>query len=118
MPVEEIVFDFIEECEMPLIEVKSDSYVEQDMPFAGPSRKYFLMEPWSFCLSSRNMENRDNKCHERARIWWLIYDDFRDLHFWELLVKDNSVSIHKKNLQTLVKETFKAKQGISSELSG
>ena len=100
------------------MEVDSDIDVEQGIPFSGPSRKYFLMKPWSFCLSSRNMENRDNKCHERASIWWLIYDDFRDLHFWELLVKDNSVSIHKKNLQTLVKETFKAKQGISSELSG
>ena len=96
MPIEEIVFDFIEECEMPLIEVNSDSYVEQDMPFAGPYWNYFLMEAGSFCLSSRNMENRDNKCHERASIWWLIYDDFRDLNFWELLVKDNSVSIHKK----------------------
>ena len=91
------------------MEVDSDIDVEEDMPFAGPSRKYFLMKPWSLCLSSRNMENRDNKCYERALR--LVHD----LHFWELLVKGNSISIHKKNLQTLVKETFKTKQGISSK---
>ena len=88
MPIEEIVFDFIEECEIPLMEVDSDIDVEEDMPFAGPSRKYFLMKPWSFCLSSRIMENRDNECHERALR--LVYD----LHSWELLVKGDSVSIH------------------------
>ena len=32
LPVEEIVFDFIEECEIPLMEVNSDIDVEQDMP--------------------------------------------------------------------------------------
>ena len=84
LPVEEIVFDFTEECEIPLMTVNSDIDVEKDMPFAGPSRTYFLMKPWSFSLCSRNMENRDNKCQERAVR--LVYDDFRDLHFWELKV--------------------------------
>ena len=101
---------------LTMMEVDSDIDVEKDLPFAGPSRKYFLMKLWVFCLSDRNMENRDNKCHERALR--LAYDDSRNLHFWELLVKGNSVSIHKKNLQTLVKGTFKTKQGISPELSG
>ena len=36
------------------MEVDRDIDVE-DMPFTGPSRKYFLMKPWSFYLSSRNM---------------------------------------------------------------
>ena len=84
------------------------------MPFAGLSRNYFLMKSSSFCSSSRNMENRDNKCHERALR--LVYDDSRNLHLEELLVKGNSVSIHQKNLQTLVTEIFKAKQGISKEI--
>ena len=74
------------------MEVNSYIDVEQDMPFAGPSWNFFLMKPWSFCLSSRNMEKRANKCHERALK--LVYDDSQDLHFWELLVKGNSVSIH------------------------
>ena len=77
------------------MDVNSDIDVEQDMPFAGPSRKYFLMKPWSFCLSSKIMEIRDSKCHERALRQ--VYDVFRDLHFWELLVKGNSLSIHQKN---------------------
>ena len=60
------------------------------------------------------MKNRDNKCHERTLR--LIYDDSRNSHFWELLVKGNSVSIHQKNLQDFVIEIFKAKQGISPEI--
>ena len=62
------------------------------------------------------MEYRENKCHDRALR--LVYDDSQYLHFWELSVKGNIVSIHQENLQSLVKEIFKAKQGISSELSG
>ena len=93
MPVEEIVFDFIEECEIPLMKVDSDIDVEEDMPSAGPSRNYIFMKPWSFCLSSRCMENRVSKIHERALR--LLYDDSRNLPFEELLVKGNSVSIQK-----------------------
>ena len=60
MPVEEIVFDFIKEYEVAFMKVDSDIDVDEDMPFVGPSQKYFLMKPWSFCLNSRNMENRDS----------------------------------------------------------
>ena len=35
--VEKIVFDFIEECEIPLMKVDSVIDVEEDLPFAGPS---------------------------------------------------------------------------------
>ena len=38
--VEEIVFYFIEECEIPLMKVDSDIDVEEDIPFVGPSRNY------------------------------------------------------------------------------
>ena len=95
MPVaEEIVLDFIKECEIPLIKVDSDIDVEEDMPPAGPSQNYILMKPWSFCLSSRDMESRVSKIHERALR--LVYDDSRHLPFEELLVKSNSISIHQK----------------------
>ena len=96
MPVEEIVFDFIEEWEIPLIKANSDVNVEEGMSFASPSRNYILMKPWSFCLSSRDMKNRVNKIHER--VLRLVYDDSRNLPFGELLVKGttNSVSIHQK----------------------
>ena len=72
----------------------SDIDIEEDMPSAGPSRNYILMKPWSFCLSSRYMENRASKIHERALR--LVYDDSQNLPFEELLVKGNSVSIHQK----------------------
>ena len=91
MPVEEIVFDFIKECEITLI--KADVDVEEGM-FPGPSRNYILMKPWSFCLSSRYMENRVNKIHDRALR--LVYDDSRNLLFEELLVKGINVSLHQK----------------------
>ena len=94
MPVEEIVFDFIKECEITLIKADSDVDVEEGMSFPGPSRNYILMKPWSFCLSSRYMENRVNKIHDRALR--LVYDDSRNLPFEELLIKDNNVSLHQK----------------------
>ena len=95
------------------MEVDSDVDVEEDMPFAGPSWKYFLMKLWSFCLSSKNMENRDNKCHERALR--LVYDS-RDLHFWELLVKSNSVSIHQKISKLSLKKPLKQNKGFHQSL--
>ena len=94
MPVEEIVFDFIKECEITLIKADSDVDVEEGMSFPGPSRNYILMKPWSFCLSSRYMENRVSKIRERALR--LVYDDSRNLPFEELLIKDNNVSLHQK----------------------
>ena len=96
MPVEEIVFNFTEECEIPLMKVYSDIDAEEDMPSAGPSRNYILMKLWSFCLSSRDMESRVSKIHQRALR--LVYDDFRNLPFEELLLKGNSVSIHQNKL--------------------
>ena len=44
LPVEEIVFNFIEECEIPLMKVYSDIDAEEDMPSAAPSRNYILMK--------------------------------------------------------------------------
>ena len=76
------------------MKVDSDIDVEEDMPSAGPSRNYILMKPWSFCLSSRYMENRVNKIHDRALR--LVYDDSRNLLFEELLVKGINVSLHQK----------------------
>ena len=43
--MEQIVFDFIEECEMLLIKVDSDTDVEENMSFVGPLRNYILMKP-------------------------------------------------------------------------
>ena len=48
------------------------------------------------------MEHRINRIHERALR--LAYDQSHELTFDQLLVKDNSVSIHQKNLQVLATE--------------
>ena len=77
-----------------MIRADSDVDVEEGISFAGPSGNYILMKPWSFCLSSRDMESRVSKIHERALR--LVYDDSRHLPFEELLVKSNSISIHQK----------------------
>ena len=89
MPVEEIILDFIKECEIPLMKVNSDIDLEEDMLSAGPSRNYIFMKPWSFYLSSRDVENRVSKIHETALR--LVYDDSLNLPFEELLVTGNSV---------------------------
>ena len=60
---------------------------------------------------SRTMEHRISRIHERALR--LVYDQSYELTFDQLLVKDNSVSIHQKNLQVLATEIFKAKNGIA-----
>ena len=65
---------------------------------------------WMFC--SRNLNNRINRLHERALR--IVYNDY-NLSFSELLEKDNSFTIHTKNLQTLCVEIYKSKNKISSE---
>ena len=64
---------------------------------------------------SRNTKNRVNKIHKRALR--LVYDDSSYLSFDEPLIKDKSVSIHKRNLQLLATEIFKVKNGVSTELT-
>ena len=64
---------------------------------------------------SRKMEHRINNIHKRALK--LVYQDSPDLTFQELLAKDNSVSVHQKNLQLLATEIFKSKTRMSPELT-
>ena len=60
------------------------------------------------------MEHRINKIHEMALR--LIDPSDSKLIFKELLDKNETVSIHLKNLQVLATEIFKAKLNISSEI--
>ena len=87
------------------MKVDSNIDVEEDMPFAGPSRNYILMKPWSFCLSSKNMENKVNKIHERALR--LVHDKSWNLPFEELLLKGISVSTHQKIPKLLPHKSLK-----------
>ena len=60
------------------------------------------------------MEHGINSIHKRALK--LVYQYSYDIKFQELLIKDKSVSVHRKNLQLLATEIFKSKTGVSPEL--
>ena len=66
---------------------------------------------WMF--HSRKLNQKTNHIHERALR--IVYKDFNS-PFQELLIKDNSLNIHHRNLQKLVTEIFKVKNGLSAEL--
>ena len=59
---------------------------------------------------SRKLDNRVNKLNERALR--IIYQDYAS-SFTELLEKDNSTTIHNRNIQLLATELFKVKNGLS-----
>ena len=62
---------------------------------------------------SRQLNNRINSLHERAMR--LVYKDFTS-SFTQLLEKDNSVTIHQRNLQNLALEVFKVKNNLAPEV--
>ena len=62
---------------------------------------------------SRKTNERISHIHERALR--IVYKDFNSSS-QELLIEDNSLNIHHRNLQKLVSEIFKVKNGLSREL--
>ena len=62
---------------------------------------------------NRTYKNKINRLHERCL--QLIYNDKRS-SFEDLLEKDNSVSIHNKNLQALAIEMYKIHTKTSPEI--
>ena len=75
------------------------------------SRFSYYAIVWMF--HSRKLNEITNHIHERALR--IVYKDFNP-SFQELLIKDNSLNIHHRNLQKLVTEIFKVKNGLSPEL--
>ena len=61
---------------------------------------------------SRVLNNKINSLIERALK--ITYGD-KSSSFQDLLRKDNSVSIHRRNLQSPITEMFKMKNGIAPE---
>ena len=78
----------------------------------------FMMSQFSYspliCICrSRRINNQINKLHERALR--LVYND-KSSSFRELLERDNSVTIHERNIQVLLTEIFKVKSRAAPEI--
>ena len=80
--------------------------------------KTFIVSHFGYCplvwmLHSRKLNHRINRLHERALR--IVYrDDISS--FEDLLVKDESFTIHERNIQTLAIELYKVFYGLSSEI--
>ena len=61
-------------------------------------------------FQGKGVNSRINHIHERA--FKIAYQDFTS-SFAELLITDNSVSIHQQNLQLLVTEIYRTKMNIN-----
>ena len=77
--------------------------------------KAFIDSQFEYCpliwmFHSRTLNNRINRLHERALR--LIYKN-SNLTFKEILVIDNSFTIHERNLQKLATEIYKCKNNYS-----
>ena len=71
--------------------------------------KTFIEYQFNYCpliwmFHSRTMNNKINRLHERALR--IVYSNFKS-SFEGLLMKDNSFSIHEKNIQSLATEIYK-----------
>ena len=78
----------------------------------------FITSHFGYCslvwmFHSRSLNNRINKIHEKALR--LVYNDSLS-SFEELLEKDNSFTIHERNIQTLAIELYKVANNISPEI--
>ena len=79
--------------------------------------KSFITSQFGYCpltwkLHSRALNKKINSIHER--VLRITYNDSKST-FEELLNKDNSVSIHHRNLQVLAIEMFKIKNNMAPE---
>ena len=63
---------------------------------------------------NRSLNNKINRLHERCLR--IIYND-KHSNFEELLVKDNSVSIHHNNIHTLAIEMYKVANSMSPKIT-
>ena len=73
----------------------------------------FIASEFGYCpllwvFHSRKLNSRVNNLHERLRI---VYQDYAS-SFTELLEKDNSATIHNRNIQFLATKLFKVKNGL------
>ena len=77
--------------------------------------KAFIESQFNYCpliwmLHSRTLNNKINRIHERALR--TVYSDYNS-SFKELLDKDDSFTIHQRNVQNLAIEIYKYLHGLS-----
>ena len=89
-----------------------------NMQKRGITMKSFVTSQFGYCpliwmFHSRRLNNKINSIHERALR--ITYQDHVST-FQELLNKDNSVSIHHRNLQALATEMFKIHRVLSPDI--
>ena len=77
--------------------------------------KAFIESQFNYCpliwmLRSRTLNNKINHTHERALR--TVYSDYNS-SFYELLDKDDTFTIHQKNVQNLAIEIYKYLHGLS-----
>ena len=80
--------------------------------------KSFITSQFTYCpivwmCHSRSLNNKFNHIYERA--FRIVYQDFQS-SFSALFLKDNSFTIHQKNLQLLAIGIFKVKMNVSPEI--
>ena len=80
----------------------------------------FFNAQFNYCrliwmVHSRKNKNKNKHLHERCLR--VIYSDKKS-SYENLLEKDNSVSIHHKNIQALAIEMFKVKHKLCPEITG
>ena len=80
--------------------------------------KSFIKSQFGYCpliwmFHGRGVNNEINHLHERSLR--IIYKD-NNSSFKELLKKDNSFSVHFKNIQSLAIELFKVKENLSNTI--
>ena len=78
----------------------------------------FISSQFGYCplvwmFHSRKLNNRINKIHERSLR--IVYND-EVSSFEELRIKDNSFTIHERNIQTLAIELYKVVNGLSPKI--
>ena len=80
--------------------------------------KSFILSQFGYCplvwmFHSRKLNNRINRIHKRALR--IVYKD-NESSFKELLEKDESLTIHERNIQTLAIELYKVLNGLSPKI--
>ena len=80
--------------------------------------KTFILSHFGYCplvwmLHNRKLNHRINRLHERALR--IVYRD-ETSSFEELLIKDESFTIHERNIQTLAIELYKVCYGLSPKI--